>query len=39
VSGGKTDVPVSIPDAISRMREHGIWLSDEVVRFALAHPS
>ncbi len=29
--------PVSIPLAINRMREHGIWLSDEVVRFALAH--
>jgi predicted nucleic acid-binding protein len=28
--------PVSIPDVIKRMREHGIWLSDEVVRFALA---
>lgn len=28
--------PVSIPLAIIRMREHGIWLSDEVVRFALA---
>jgi len=30
---------VSIPDAIGRMREHGIWLSDEVVRFTLAHQS
>lgn len=29
--------PVSIPQAINRMREHGIWLSDAVVRFALAH--
>jgi len=29
--------PVSIPKAVERMREHGIWLSDEVVRFALAH--
>lgn len=29
--------PVSIPQAINHMREHGIWLSDEVVRFALAH--
>lgn len=29
--------PVSIHLAIDRMREHGIWLSDEVVRFALAH--
>jgi predicted nucleic acid-binding protein len=27
---------VSIPRAIESMREHGIWLSDEVVRFALA---
>jgi predicted nucleic acid-binding protein len=29
--------PVSIPQAIERMREHGIWLSDEVVRFALGY--
>lgn len=28
--------PVSIPDAIRRMREQGIWLSEQVVRFALA---
>lgn len=28
--------PVSIPQAIERMREHGIWLSAEVVRYALA---
>jgi len=27
---------VSIPQAIERMREHGIWLSAEVVRYALA---
>ncbi len=27
---------VSIPEAIDRMREHGIWLSSEVVRYALA---
>lgn len=27
---------VSIPDALRRMREHGIWLSDKVVQFALA---
>lgn len=26
---------VSIPKALDRMREHGIWLSDEVARFAL----
>lgn len=29
--------PVSIPDAINRMREHGIWLSNAVISFALAH--
>jgi predicted nucleic acid-binding protein len=29
--------PVSIPQAIERMRDHGIWLSAEVVRYALAH--
>lgn len=27
---------VSIPEALRRMREHGIWLSDKVVQFALA---
>jgi len=27
---------VSIPEALRRMREHGIWLSDNVVQFALA---
>jgi len=27
---------VSVPEAIERMREHGIWLSNEVVRYALA---
>ena len=27
----------SMPDAISRMREHGIWLSQEVIKFALTH--
>jgi len=29
--------PVSMPDAISRMRERGIWLGNDVIRFALAH--
>lgn len=29
--------PVSMPDAISRMRERGIWLSNDVISFALAH--
>ena len=28
---------VSMPDAISRMREHGIWLSQNVINFALSH--
>lgn len=27
--------PVSMPDALRRMRDHGIWLSDRVVQFAL----
>jgi predicted nucleic acid-binding protein len=27
---------LSIPDALQRMREHGIWLSASVVQFALA---
>ena len=29
--------PVSIPESIKRMRERGIWLSQEVIQFALAH--
>ena len=28
--------PVSMPEAMKRMREHGIWLSDRVVQFALS---
>jgi predicted nucleic acid-binding protein len=28
---------LSIPDAINRMRQRGIWLSDSVVRFAMMH--
>lgn len=28
---------VSIPKAIERMREHGIWLGLDVVRYALTH--
>ena len=29
--------PISIPEAINRMRARGIWLSEGVVRFALEH--
>ncbi len=29
--------PVSMPDAVKRMHERGIWLSKEVISFALAH--
>lgn len=29
--------PISIPDALNRMHARGIWLSQEVIRFALAH--
>ena len=29
--------PVSMRESIERMREHGIWLSESVVQFALAH--
>jgi predicted nucleic acid-binding protein len=29
--------PVSMSDAIARMRERGIWLSNAVISFALAH--
>jgi predicted nucleic acid-binding protein len=29
--------PLSVPEAINRMRERGIWLSQDVIRFALAH--
>ncbi len=28
---------VSMPAAINRMREHGIWLSQSVINFALTH--
>ena len=28
--------PVDMAEAVRRLREHGIWLSDQVVRFALA---
>jgi len=28
---------LSMPDAIDRMREHGIWLSQQVITFALTH--
>lgn len=28
---------VSIPDALTRLHEHGIWLSSQVIQFALAH--
>jgi predicted nucleic acid-binding protein len=28
---------ISIPQVLDRMREHGIWLSEDVVRFALMH--
>jgi len=31
------DVPMIDLDAIHRMRERGIWLNQEVIRFALAH--
>ena len=29
--------PVSMPDAVKRMHERGIWLSRDVTSFALAH--
>jgi len=29
--------PVSMQEAVRRMRERGIWLSDTVIAFALAH--
>ncbi len=28
---------VSISDALERMRQRGIWLSQEVIKFALTH--
>ena len=31
----KLGFSVSMPEAVRRMREHGIWLSDSVVHFAL----
>ncbi len=32
-----TGFPISLPEAINRMRERGIWLSQTVIDFALAH--
>jgi predicted nucleic acid-binding protein len=29
--------PVAMSDALNRMRERGIWLSKDVISFALAH--
>ena len=29
--------PLSIPEALDRMRARGIWLSQSVIRFALEH--
>jgi hypothetical protein len=29
--------PVAMSDALNRMRERGIWLSKDVICFALAH--
>jgi predicted nucleic acid-binding protein len=29
--------PLDMPVALERMRRHGIWLSERVVRFALSH--
>ena len=29
--------PVSIPGALERLRKHGIWLSAQVIQFAMAH--
>ncbi len=33
----KLGYEISIPDALQRMRQQGIWLSDRVVQFALNH--
>lgn len=30
---------IDLAAAVRRMREHGIWLSDEVIRFALGQDS
>lgn len=35
VKARRSGYPVDMPAALERMREHGIWLADEVVRFAL----
>lgn len=37
VKARRQGYPIDMADAVRRMREHGIWLTDEVVRFALAH--
>ena len=31
----KLGYELSMEEAVNRMRQHGIWLSDEVVKFAL----
>ncbi|MDP2370112.1 DUF3368 domain-containing protein [Rhodoferax sp.] len=31
----QTGYPVSVEQAVERMREHGIWLSEPVIAFAL----
>lgn len=32
-----TGFAIDMPRALERMRQHGIWLSDRVVQFALSH--
>jgi predicted nucleic acid-binding protein len=36
IKAQRSGFPLSMPDAVQRMREKGIWLSDKVVQFALA---
>lgn len=37
INARRKGYPVSMREAIERMRVHGIWLSESVMRFALAN--
>jgi predicted nucleic acid-binding protein len=37
IKAKNTGYALDMPEALDRMRQHGIWLSDRVVQFALSH--
>ena len=37
IKAKQSGLAVDVPQALARMRRHGIWLSDRVVQFALSH--